>query len=434
MLSAEMNDRLTRTGAGTPCGELLRRYWQPAALVEELAGARPLKAVRLMGEDLVLFRDASGRHGLIGRQCRHRGADLAYGRLEDGGLRCLFHGWLYDVDGHCLEQPAEPAGSSFHRKVRQPSYPCQVRNGIVFAYLGPGAPPPLPEIDCFQAPDAYTFAFKGLLDCNWLQALEVGIDPAHVSYLHRFFVDEEKEVYGQQFGARITGTDVPVTGLMRNHPTPEIGVEETGYGLRIFARRELDDDRSHIRVTNLAFPNAFVIPMSNDMIIAQWQVPIDDVSNYWYAIFLDYRNPVDKEVMREQRLGSCTLPDYRSVKNRSNDWGYDAREQERFSFTGMGRDINIHDQWAVESPGPIQDRTREHLGSTDKAIIANRKLLAQAIDRVERGAAAPGLGAADFQGLIAIDTVVSSADWTNDWKTHDLARRADSDWAEDPWA
>lgn len=433
MLSAEQNERITRVGPGTPCGALLRRYWQPVALVEELAGERPVKAVRVLGEDLVLFRDEAGRHGLVDKHCCHRGADLAFGRLEDGGLRCAFHGWLFDVNGNCLEQPAEPVGSTSHTKLRQPAYACAVRNGVVFAYLGPGEAPPFPDIDCFLAPDAYTFAFKGHIACNWLQALEVGIDPAHASFLHRFFDDPEDEVYGQQFGNRAAGSETPITEVLRNFPRPDLDVEETGYGLRIFARRELDETDSHVRVTNLTFPNFFVIPMSNDMIIAQWHVPIDDVTNAWYAIFVDYRNPVDKAVMRAQRLASCTLPDYLPVKNRSNDWGFDADEQRTRTYTGMGMDINVHDQWAVESLGPIQDRTIEHLATTDKAITANRRLLIKAIGAVERGGPAPCLAGPGFKGLVAIDTIAPTASWMEDWKAHDLDRRGQSAWAVNPW-
>ena len=430
MLDAETNRRVTETDAGTPCGEVLRRYWQPAALSEELDGERPAKAVRLLGEDLVLFRDDGGRVGLIGRQCCHRGADLAFGRLEDGGIRCPFHGWLFDVTGACLEQPGEPVGSAFHQKVRQPSYPCHEVNGVIFAYLGPGAPPALPEIDCFQAPGAHSFAFKGLWECNWLQALEVGIDPAHASYLHRTFVDPDAEVYGQQFGAKAADTEIAVTEVLRNHATPEIEVEETGYGLRIAALRALDESDTHVRITNLNFPNGFVIPMSNDMIISQWHVPVDDTQHYWYAIFTDFRNHVDQQVMREQRLAGCTLPDYRSVKNRDNNWGYDPEEQRGVSYTGMGKDINVHDQWAVESPGPIQDRTTEHLGSTDKAIIANRKLLQAAIDVVEAGGS-PQTGF-DHTGLAAIDTIVPGASWHDAWRQYDADRRSASPWAQRP--
>ncbi len=171
MLSAEINKLITQTGAETPAGKMMRHYWQPAALADELASPRPVRPVRLLGEDLVLFRDEEGRYGLVDRRCCHRGADLAYGRLEDGGLRCPFHGWLFDVEGACLEQPAAPAGSRFQNKVRQPAYPCVERNGVIFAYLGPGEPPALPVADCLAAPDAFTFAFKGYYDCNWLQSL-----------------------------------------------------------------------------------------------------------------------------------------------------------------------------------------------------------------------------------------------------------------------
>jgi len=200
MLSKEQNQRITQTARDTPAGDLLRRYWQPAALVDELVGDRPAVPVELLGEQLVLFRDEQGDYGLVGRQCPHRGADLKFGRLEDGGIRCPFHGWLFDKFGKCLDQPAEPVNSNFHTKISHTAYPCVERSGIVFAYLGPGDPPPVPTFDCFVAPENFTFAFKGHIDANWLQALEVGIDPAHASFLHRFFEDKDpEEGYGQQF-------------------------------------------------------------------------------------------------------------------------------------------------------------------------------------------------------------------------------------------
>ena len=193
MLSAEQNKRIIETGPGTPCGDLMRRYWQPAALVEEFDTARPVVPVTLMGERLVAFRDETGAFGLLDRRCPHRGADLCYGRREDGGLRCTFHGWLYDRHGACLEQPAEPPGSNFHNKIKLKAYPTREANGIVFAYLGDGDPPPLPACDALSAPDSHSFGFKGFVDCNWLQVLEVGIDPAHASFLHRFLEDEGRE-------------------------------------------------------------------------------------------------------------------------------------------------------------------------------------------------------------------------------------------------
>src|SRR5246500_5939834 len=146
------NDLLTQTGPGTPCGELMRRYWMPAALSEELPrGGAPL-ALKLLGEELVLFRDDQGQPGLLGLHCAHRGADLSYGRLEDGGLRCIYHGWLYDIHGRCLEQPGEPAGSAFYQKIRHIAYPCLETGGLILAYLGPGDPPLLPGFDFLQAP------------------------------------------------------------------------------------------------------------------------------------------------------------------------------------------------------------------------------------------------------------------------------------------
>ena len=168
MMSQEQNDLITRTGPADPAGKLMRMYWQPAALVDELEGPRPIRAVKLLGENFVLFRDEQGRYGLMDRDCPHRGADLAFGRLENGGLRCAFHGWLFDVQGNCLETPAEPVGSSLCKNIKQRAYPVVEKGGILWVYLGEGEPPAFPELDCFVAPDAYTFAFKGLIECNWL--------------------------------------------------------------------------------------------------------------------------------------------------------------------------------------------------------------------------------------------------------------------------
>jgi phthalate 4,5-dioxygenase len=177
-------DVLTHTDRGTPAGELLRRYWTPAALSEELPpGGAPIP-VRLLGEDLVLFRDEQGRPGLLGLHCAHRGADLSYGRLEDGGIRCLYHGWLYDIQGRCLEQPGEPAGSTFHERVRQTAYPCRERSGVIFAYLGPSAPPLLPNYEFLTVPDEHVFAIKLFSACNYLQGHEGNVDLLHLSFLH----------------------------------------------------------------------------------------------------------------------------------------------------------------------------------------------------------------------------------------------------------
>ncbi len=437
MLSEEHNRLLTRVEGAAPAGKLLSSYWQPAALVEELDGPRPLKALRLMGRDLVLFRDEAGRLGLIDRDCPHRNADLAYGRLEDGGIRCPFHGWLFDVDGKCLDTPAEPEGSRLCQNIRQRSYPVETRSGIVFAYLGEGEPPAFPAFDCFIAPDSHVFAFKGLVECNWLQALEVGMDPAHASFLHRYAEDDDPDAgYGKPFRGTSANSNLPITKVLREHGRPRIEVETTGYGLRIVSLREIDAALTHVRVTNIAFPNAFVIPLSETMTISQWHVPVDDVNNYWFAIFTSFAGPVDKARMREQRLAQYDLPDYRSRRNRENNYGYDPLEQRRSTYTGMGFDVNAHDQWAIESQGRIQDRTREHLGQSDRAISAYRRILRAEIEKVQAGQkplmAISATEAEKLRGPVAVDGLARDTESTKFWKGLDAERRAAAPWPSRP--
>ena len=437
MLSEEHNRLLTRVERGAPAGKLLASYWQPAALLDELEGERPLKALRLLGRDLVLFRDEAGRLGLIDRDCPHRNADLAYGRLEDGGLRCPFHGWLFDVEGKCLDTPAEPEGSRLCQNIRQRSYPVVARSGIVFAWLGEGEPPALPDFDCFIAPDTHTFAFKGLVECNWLQALEVGMDPAHASYLHRYAEDDDPNAgYGKPFRGTSANSNLPITKVLREYGKPRIDVENTDYGLRIVALREIDATLTHVRVTNIAFPNAFVIPLSADMTISQWHVPVDDVNNYWFAIFTSFAGPVDKAQMRAQRLAQYGLPDYRSKRNRENNYGYDPLEQRRSTYTGMGFDVNAHDQWAIESQGRIQDRTREHLGQSDKAISTYRRILRAEIEKVQAGQkpmmTPDRTMAARLRGPVAVDGLSRGVEPEQFWKQLDAERRAAAPWPSRP--
>ncbi len=374
-MHAEQNELITRIGPGTPCGALMRSYWQPAALVDEFdprldprMAARPVKAVRLLGQDLVLFRDGQERWGLIDRACPHRGADLAFGRLEPEGLRCPFHGWKFAVDGRCLETPAEPPGSTLCTRIRQRSYPTQVRSGVVFAWLGPegSVPPALPAFDAFIAPASHSFAFKGLWHCNWLQAFEVGIDPAHPSFLHRYLEDESslEAAYGRQFRAasagEVGGERWPMTRVMREFCQPEIRFESVAEGLlRLTTLRPMTDELTHVRVTHAAFPATFVIPLSETITITQLHVPVDDTHTYWYSFFTSFDAPLDKETMRAQRLACVSLPDYAPLKGRHNHWGFDPEEQRTRTYLGMGEeDINLHDQWAVESMGAIQDRTQ----------------------------------------------------------------------------
>lgn len=434
MLKREDNEKLTRTGPGTPLGGLMRAYWQPAALVSEMSEEKPVKAVRLFGEDLVLFRKPSGEWGLISRFCAHRGVDLSYGRLEDGGLRCLYHGWLFNAEGRCTDQPAEPEHSRFADKIRVAAYPCREKNGIIFAYLGAGDPPPFPAYDCFSAPEEYTFAFKGLWECNWLQGVEGGIDPSHVSFLHRFIDEDPRETYGQQFGEEVEGTGKKLSMLVGENFRPDIEVEDAQHGLRVFALRQLTEELRHVRVTNLLFPNAFVVPFGKTKVFTQWHVPIDDHHHYWYMIWYDFAEHTDKETLLQQRLKGVSLPDYRPLRNRSNNWGFDPAEQKNLTYTGMGLDINVHDQWAVESMGPIQDRTVERLGVSDRAVTANRRLLLRAIDAFASGGKIPAhpldeTEAATYTGPLAVDTIAADENWQEYWVSKEDERRQASPWA-----
>jgi phenylpropionate dioxygenase-like ring-hydroxylating dioxygenase large terminal subunit len=401
---------------------------------------RPLKAVRLLGQDLVLFRNEQGQFGLLDRPCPHRGADLAFARHEGDGLRCPFHGWKFDVSGQCLETPAEPLESRLCSRIRQRSYPVIERSGVLMAWLGPqdSEPPPLPAMDCFAAPGSHTFAFKGLWSCNWLQAFEVGIDPAHTSYLHRFFEDESLQAsYGRQFrgasAGEVAGERWPMTRIMREFDRPQIRVESMPYGMQLTTLRPMNTELTHVRVTHSIFPHTFVIPLSESLTITQMHVPVDDTHTYWYAIFTSFTEPVDKRAMRDQRLSAVSLPDYRPRSGRHNQWGFDAQEQRTRTYLGMGEDdINVHDQWACESMGPIQDRTREHLASTDVAIAANRRQLLQAIDQVQAGQLPPGMAQASIAsqriGPDTVDGIAPAEQWQTWWQERVQSRRESAPW------
>jgi phenylpropionate dioxygenase-like ring-hydroxylating dioxygenase large terminal subunit len=455
-MKAEQNELVTRIGPGTPCGAVMRQYWQPVALVDEFDPAldprmasRPVKAVRVLGQDLVLFKDQQGRWGLLDRDCPHRNADLSFGRHEGDGLRCPFHGWKFDALGNCLETPAEPAGSKLCERVKQRRYPVVEKSGILFGWFGEEGrePPPFPAFDCFTAPGTHTFAFKGLWHCNWLQAFEVGIDPAHPSFLHRFLNDASLDdvgdnAAGRQFrsasaGEFHGGERWPMTRIMREFHKPEISAEPRPWGLQLTALRPMTDDLTHVRITNAIFPHTFVIPLSETLTITQMHVPVDDTHTYWYSVFTSFAGPVDKTAMRNQRLQFISLPDYIPKAGRHNHWGFNADEQRSTTYLGMGEeDINVHDQWAVESMGPIQDRTREHLGTSDKVIMANRRMLLKAIEDVAAGKPAPGVANASLAGQMhgpdTVDGIAPAGEWPTWWQQRVQAKRDGAPWMPRP--
>ncbi|MPZ13545.1 MAG: Rieske 2Fe-2S domain-containing protein [Chloroflexi bacterium] len=427
MLTKEENDRLTGVGPGTPGGAFLRRYWIPAALSEELpAGGAPIP-VRLLGEDLVLFRDETGKPGLLGIHCSHRGADLSYGRIEDGGLRCLYHGWLYDRAGRCLEQPGEPAmrwshsggrnsidsptsdaqpvlPSSFRERIRHPAYPCIEQAGIIFAYMGPGEPPLFPSYEFLRAPDRHVFATKYLSVCNYVQGNEGNFDPQHLSFLHRIFTSRE------DFRQAYHAGDV----------CPTIDPVETNFGLHLYAVRKVRGDEHFVKVRSFIMPSAGAVASRGEAgYNVNWHVPIDDEHHWRYSITFSRTSPIDAETVRRERSGMAE--NYRLQRNKANRYLQDREEMRTETFIGMGRNFAVHDTFATEGEGPIYDRTVEHLGYTDRGIIVMRKLMLQAIKNVESGIEPLGVAREPahnhYPDLVAQDDVLSrDVPWRGHWK------------------
>jgi phenylpropionate dioxygenase-like ring-hydroxylating dioxygenase large terminal subunit len=405
MLPKEINDLITQTGPGTPGGELMRRYWQPVALVDELPQDGPPVPVRLLSEDLVLFRDDQGRPGLIGLHCAHRGADLSYGRLEDGGLRCIYHGWLYDIQGRCLDQPAEPPGGSFADRVRHIAYPCIERAGAIFAYLGPGEPPLFPGYDFLNAPEGHTVAHKLFSECNFLQGNEGNIDGTHNAILHRVISD-----HGIGAGEHVW-YDVVET-------------EDQPYGVKNYWVRQFADS-AFMHINHFLMPNLTAIGGSEHGYNINWHVPIDDTHHwkYWFGYRSD--QVLDAQAARARRTPQS--PEYYTVPNKSNRYLQDRALMKDVVFSGIANEyFQAQDLCATES-WPIQDRTQELLGYGDRAIIAARAMLIRAIKDVQEGLDPPGVArdpAANHWHLdLAGGTVPGDVDWRSRWPVDGSAAR-----------
>ncbi len=414
MISQEENDLLTRTDPETPCGELIRRYWQPVALSEELpAGGAPLP-VRLLGENLVLFRDDQGRPGLLGIHCCHRGADLSYGRVEDGGLRCIYHGWLYDINGRCMDQPGEPNGGEHRDSLRQLSYPCREAAGVVFAYLGPGESPQLPAYEFLNAPPGYSVVTKYYHECNYLQSNEGNIDPVHLSFLHRNLEATERDRNRQ-----VRGTTHSTNTLYGQDLAPHIEVEFTDFGVRISTLRNSEAEKNYLRVSNFIMPNlsAFPGPTGGAGYSVNWHVPIDDTHHWKFVFSFSRENPISDQLLG--REGAHRTPDYKLIRNQRNRYMQDREELKTKTYTGLGHHFPSHDAYATESQGSIQNRTQEHVVSSDKAIVAARKQILQGIKDIQAGKD-PTHVVRDpkqnkFPHLVVISEVIPSS---VDWKEH----------------
>jgi len=410
----EEHDLLTHTGPGTPCGELMRRYWQPAALSEELPqGGAPL-AIGLLGEDLVLFRDDKGRPGLLALHCSHRGADLSYGRVEDGGIRCIYHGWLYDIYGNCLEQPGEPHGSKTHEKVRHKAYPCLERNGLIFTYLGPGEPPQLPNYEFLINPEEHVFVTKVFSECNYLQANEGNIDLLHVSFLHYSDRDLREEGGVNRPGAAGTAETLCHRGSAPQMERCEAEIVDVG--LRVCKLRAIGQDSHYIRVGTLILPNRYAFPAGG----LNWHVPIDDTHHWKYIVAFDRDKPYDKEALRRSRDHFTPPPHYRPILNKANRYRQDRESMRSESYSGIDKWIfAAQDLCVTEGLGPIQDRSREHLMPSDQPIVIGRKLLHSAIQDVLDGRDPPAIvrdpELNHFPTIVATNGVIPSS---QDWRDH----------------
>jgi hypothetical protein len=365
----------------------------------------------LLGEELVLFRDEAGRAGLLGLHCSHRGADLSYGRVENGGLRCIYHGWLYDLRGRCLDQPGEAGGDANRAAIRHPAYPCQERAGVIFAYMGPGEPPVFPGFECLAAPEDHVFATKIFSDCNYLQGNEGNIDLLHVSFLHYTGQDLHAANAVNRPGVMGSPEALSSRGAAPNRETIEAELVEIG--LRVCKIRKLELNQLYIRVGTLILPNLYAFPAGG----LNWHVPIDDTHHWKYVISFDKEKPYDKEALRQNRDRFTPPPDYRPIMHRGNRYLQDRESMKSRSYSGVGTTYFAgQDLCVTEGAGPVQDRSREHLTAADAPIVTGRKLLARAIRDVQEGRDPPGIvrdsALSRFSTIVATSAILpESVSW-----------------------
>jgi phthalate 4,5-dioxygenase len=418
MLKQEENERLVRVGPGTPGGALFRRYWQPALLSEELPDpdGAPVR-VRLLGEDLVAFRATDGTVGLVDAFCPHRRAPMFFARNEECGLRCVYHGWKFDVSGACVDMPSEPPDSLFRSKVSIAAYPTWEGGGIIWAYLGPPEEkPPVPDYEWLRVPASHRFVSKTYEHCNYLQGLEGGLDTAHSSFAHNERLGDPNWI--------------------RNRDThPKLEVERTPYGFWYASTRDLGEEGLYVRVYHYIMPAQQLRGNVTDWVGGGrakvpkldghiW-VPIDDEQTFVYNMMYGYDEdvPIDEQFAweDEKRFGrgkdDLVPGTYRLKANLANDYFIDRAVQKTKTYTGI-KGINTQDFALQEGMGTIPDRSRERLGTTDRAIIVTRQLLLEATAAVEAGEAPRGVAPDAYREVRAYDRVIPrDRDWRVEFAT-----------------
>jgi phthalate 4,5-dioxygenase len=389
MLRQEDNDLLTLTGPGTPMGDLFRSYWLPALLAEELPeNDCPQVRVKMLSERLVAFRDSEGRYGLIDEFCAHRGVSLWFARNEESGLRCAYHGWKYDVTGQCMDVPSEPEESGFRARIKLRSYPLVQIGDILWTHMGdPENRPPLPEWEPYQVPSEQTFTSKRWQESNWLQALEGGIDSSHVSWLHS---------EGLKSDPLFKGAKGNEYNLADRKPFFEV-IDSDG-GLFIAARRNAEEGRYYWRITPWVLPSFTMIPPRGDHPVhGHFWVPIDDENCWVYTYDYHPTRPLAEPELEAMRAGHGVHNEYeagtyRPLQNRDNDYMMDRQAQRRGdTFSGI-KGIAMQDASLQESMGPVVDREKENLVSTDNGIIMARRKLKKAVKALrDKGETPPGV-------------------------------------------
>ena len=416
MLTAEENELLCRVEGQAPMGQLMRRHWTPVCLIEEVSepDGTPVKA-RVFGEDLVVFRDTKGRVGVMDEYCPHRRVSLVFGRNEDCGLRCLYHGWKMDVEGNVLEMVSEPAASGMAQKVKHLAYPVKEWGGFVWAYMGPKETQPEFEPPAWApTADAKVTIAKALIPCNWAQILEGAIDSAHSSSLHS----------SDMVPARVEGAEATDTNWLRpsTDKAPRMQVERGSYGFRYAAiRRPIKNAAAndYIRSTVFVAPSTALIPPNNLYNVANINIPMDDTNTAFYFIAWGHPSQTpDTDSWRKflgQQLGADLDANYAPLRNRGNHFWQDREAMKAGNFTGItgfpNQDIAM---WVTM--GPIADRTHERLGASDMAVVEFRKQMLEAVRAFQAGGTAIGTGAARIpSSVVAFQAIVPK---TTDWRAY----------------
>ncbi len=426
MLKHEDNERVTRVSKGTPMGDLFRRYWQPAILSGELPEKDgPPVRVRLLGENLLAFRDTDGEVGLVDALCPHRRAAMFFGRNEECGIRCAYHGWKFDRHGNCTDMPSEPVGTPLQAKVKIKAYPTVEKGGVVWTYMGPKEQQPAPpDYEWLRAPAKNRFVSKTWEDCNWLQAMEGGLDTAHSSFVHNEFIGNSNSLRNQD-------------------RSPSIEVERTDYGYYYVSTRRLLDGSNFVRLYHYVMPNQQMRsgtvkflkgagdedPHAVPKIDGHLWVPVDDEHTFvynWTCAVGDEGFPegyVDRWESFMGRGKEDLIPGtYQLKRNLSNDYMIDRELQRTKTYSGI-KGLNTQDYALQEGMGPIVDRSEEFLGTSDRAIVAMRRMLIEATKTVENGGRAPAAEPEAYRTIRPVDRILpGDVAWKDAFKSEMVAR------------